>query len=199
VLGYVASIGVASSVAAPLLAGVSFTLISLLIPYADQAHRSYVRWLPLTLAFLMLAAGALLGTVQCGVSVRRYDVSPDQLLEYEPQASSDPAVLSRLQAEQAHYIRLAEVWSDRARWTYHLGITALLTAMTLVLVPTGRVTPGNLAPTITAGALLAAELVWIANVIGGEHTRAGALRRLLRAWARPALRRLTAPLRHRQR
>jgi len=165
VLGYAASVQVASSVAAPLLAAASFTLISILLPYADEPHRGYAPWPAVTLSLLVVAAGFLLASVQCGVTVRRYDVSPGQLIEYAPEARSDPQSMARLRAEQASYAKLAEVWSNRTRWTYHLGIVMLLAAMTFLVIPTGRVALSGWLPFAAASLILIAEMVWIADAV----------------------------------
>jgi hypothetical protein len=164
VLGYVASTQVAAGTAAPFLAGTTATMISILIPYADQAHRTYVRWLPPTLACLLLAAGALLATIQCGTMVRRYDVQPSQLLEFEPLGNTDGLTRQRLMDEQEDYLSHQLRWSARTRWAYHAGVLLLLASLVLITVPTHVFGAGDLIPATAALAMLAAEGIWVAAV-----------------------------------
>ncbi len=98
--GFRRSIDVACTVAAPLLAGFSFTLLVLLLPtFADETTTVEVgrdvrvirdshpfSAVPELAAILLLLAGLLLiGTVQAGIAARYHSHSPADLADWYPQ------------------------------------------------------------------------------------------------------------------
>ena len=137
--GYPASIDAAGTVAAPLLAGFSITLIGLILGAAD-AHAIRLRGEALTA--LVLAALLLLACVQCAFWARQYTVTPSQIMEWWPDLGlpGDAATErhEQLRGVQWRYSVLAGCWMGRARWTYHVGILALLAGLDLLLVPLDR-------------------------------------------------------------
>src|ERR1700733_12727628 len=85
-LGYLESIQAAGSVAAPLLAGASFTLVALVL----QSTTPFGRWQNLALLLLVGAGLAQVFAVQSVVWTRRYMVTPDDLRQWYPDQFSDP-------------------------------------------------------------------------------------------------------------
>src|ERR1700735_3823437 len=77
---YLESIQAAGSVAAPLLAGASFTLVALVL----QSTTPFSRWQDLALLLLVAAGLAQVFAVQSVIWTRRYMVTPDELRQWFP-------------------------------------------------------------------------------------------------------------------
>jgi hypothetical protein len=83
--GYLESIQAAGSVAAPLFAGASFTLVALVL----QSTTPFGRWQDLTLLLLVGAGLAQVFAAQSVIWTRRYMVTPDELKQWFPDDLTD--------------------------------------------------------------------------------------------------------------
>src|SRR6266851_2942460 len=90
----------ASSVAAPLLAGFSFTLIALIVPEARG-----IRWPGAALSLLVAAGLSFIASVQCGFWARMWSIKPSDLNDWRPK---DPD--ARKHAEQRAHARGNAIW-----------------------------------------------------------------------------------------
>src|SRR6185437_542531 len=79
-LGYLESIQAAGSVASPLLAGASFTLVALVL----QSSTPFGRWEDLALLLFVAAGLAQVFAVQSIIWTRRYMATPDEFKEWFP-------------------------------------------------------------------------------------------------------------------
>jgi hypothetical protein len=149
----------AGSIAAPLLAGFSLTLVALVIDKTDK-----LRWPNVTLLLLVGAVILLLGAVQMAVWAREYAVTPDDIVQWWP--DQDDRAQQLAEEQRGHYA-LYLGWNRRFRRAYHGGILLLLSAIAFAVMPP---VPKPTAPPIPwerylvfavawAGVLL--ELLWI--------------------------------------
>jgi MFS family permease len=137
--GYPEAIHSLGSVAAPLLAGFSLTLVV----YTLTATEAF-RWPNLALVLIMSAVLALIGCVQCTMCARLF-LAPGR---QEPRLAA------------AH-----RLWAKRAQVLYNGGVLLLLAGITVALVPPGPVAPARLAA-VGVGLLgLAVALLWIASAL----------------------------------
>jgi hypothetical protein len=140
-LGYPEAIQTAGTVAAPLLAGFSLTMVALLLPTISNADRTFARWGDLALGFLMAAAILLIMAVQCAMHARSYQVTPDELMSWwgRPGGRPTPAILhnQKVHANKNRY------WAAWTRWTYDLGIVLLMAALPLMVLPPGKIPMGR--------------------------------------------------------
>jgi len=160
--GRPASVDAAGTVAAPLLAGFSITFVGLILSASDGAS------IPLrepALAVLVLAALLLLGCVQCAFWARLYTVTPQDLMPWWPDlhgGSTNAQLRHRqIRGAQWRYAHLSELWLERARWTYHGGILALLASVALVLVPANHHLAWRWLSVGVTGLGFFAELYWV--------------------------------------
>ncbi|MEA2467349.1 MAG: hypothetical protein QOJ57_1475 [Thermoleophilaceae bacterium] len=202
-LGYRRSIESAGTVAAPLLAGFSFTLLVLLLPTLGD-ERTTVRAgaaasvvkesqaftaVPELAAILLLLAGlALVFSVQAAITTRYYAHSPAELEEWypeyfpgeEPPEADRPAGWMTDDGWSAKRVggkwyagwprqflyeelKTGNKWAAWTRGLYHLGIVALLSGLTaLVIPPAGGGSPGRTLLVVLAAVGVVVELSWIA-------------------------------------
>jgi hypothetical protein len=186
-VGYGQAVEGAGLTAAPLLAGFSFTLLTLVISADDGG--SGLSAVPELAALLFLVAGLLLVfCVQFAFRTRGFTAGPGALADWMPEETapaSDPGAeeglasgsweswtlrprlvgdrwvsgrLRRLQREQ----RAQEArWSALTRWSYNCGIITLLGGLTALLVPPDADERLRVAGAVIAGAVTIAELTWV--------------------------------------
>jgi hypothetical protein len=151
--GYADAMDSASSVAAPLLAGFSFTLIALIVPKTQG-----IRWPGAALSLLVAASLLFIASVQCGFWARMWSIKPSDLTDWRP---SDRDV--RKHAEQRAHARGNAIWSLRFRRAYRAGILALLAGVAILLVPSGHISFMRWIAIVIAVAGWALEASWIAS------------------------------------
>jgi hypothetical protein len=118
------------TIAAPLLAGFSLAaMVQTLTITKNQA-----RWPDAALLLFMLAAVFFITTVQAMFWARGYQVSPQQIKEWWPDAG-DAQRMELLRDEQKLHAAGFHMWSNRARVTYSVALLCLLAALTLLAVP----------------------------------------------------------------
>ncbi len=152
------------SVAAPLLAGFGVAMIGLILTAAPQL----LRWPEWAMVALSVSVVLLLACVQFTFRARRRWSTPSEIEQWWPDANEDYR-RTRLYQEQAADREVFGQWTRLARWSYDLGIVALLTALSLLLAPAAGSQGAN-ERWVTAGIFAAcalAEAVWIAT----DHLR----------------------------
>lgn len=165
-LGYFGSIQAAGGLAAPLLAGFSFTVLAVILP-ATTGAQQFNRWPNLTLSLLLSAGMILVAAVEASVWARRYGVTPDEILAWWPvweaAASADPATLPKaLKNMQAQHFEDHAKWARRTAALYEIGIILLFAGIATSLVPPGPVVRGRGIAIAIAFSGLAANVIWIA-------------------------------------
>ena len=157
-LGEADAVQILSGVAAPLLAGFSFTLIGIIVPTPFD----HLRWPNLTLALLVGAAVTLIIAVQVGARARAYQTDPDTVGMWLYFFN----LTDRVRQQQWHAARL-RVWSAASRVMFDLGILFLFASATLFLVPRGSLTSASAARLAPSGIMAVGfgiECIWL--VIG---------------------------------
>ena len=152
--GYAAAADSAGSVAAPLLAGFSFTLVGLVIPSPER-----FRWPSLTLVFLVSAGVVFIAAVQAGFWARQFATTPDDIRLWRPNYTS-----GHMHALQRLHASGFMIWNARMNRAYRAGITLLLIGVTLSLVPRGHVGWVRALAVVVAVAASVLELIWIAAI-----------------------------------
>jgi hypothetical protein len=172
---YLDSIQAAGSVAAPLLAGASFTLVALVL----QSTTPFGRWQDLALLLLVAAGLAQVFAVQSVVWTRRYMVTPDDLKQWYPGDFSDPGKRPTewLLNIQRGNNQLAEKWADRTRWWMNAGISLLLAGIAVGVVPAGHISGVRWAVIAVAWAGVAVEASWVLTIAVDEPARSGMMLR----------------------
>ena len=188
------SVQATGTVAAPLLAGFTITLIGLVVDTSNQG----IRHRDTALLALMAAAASLLAAIQCAYSARRYMVVPDELTSWWPDAKDHPETqLRRRQEEQFAHRLLHTQWATRFRVVYHVGIILMLAGLTVLLIPpeaarpvTGQTVPQADVSTVRwlaiglAGASAVGEVIWIAATRLNDLDATGRVGRLVAVIAR---------------
>jgi hypothetical protein len=174
-LGYLDSIQSAGSVAAPLLAGASFTLVALVL----QSAIPFGRWQDLALLLLVAAGLAQVFAVQSVIWTRRYMVTPDELRQWFPDDFTEdgerptPWILN-VQEDSGQQAR---TWANRTRWWINVGISLLLAGVAVGVVPPGRISVMRWAVVTAAWAGVAVEATWVAGLLVAGGTRRAMLPR----------------------
>src|ERR1700678_3435041 len=135
---YLESILAAGTVAAPLLAGASFTLVVLVL----QSSAPFGRWQDLALLLFVTAGLAQVFAVQSVIWTRRYMVTPDELRAWFPEDFTDgerptPWLLN----VQADADESARTWANRTRMWINAGLSLLLAGIAVGVVPSGSISP----------------------------------------------------------
>lgn len=162
--GYAEAIQSVGTTAAPLLAGFAFALIGLIIQ--DETK---LRWPNIALALLVGTALLLITTVQCTFTARQHYVPPGEWVSWLELADDERT--EQLNDELALALPKQKKWLRRARYSYNLGIAALLLAIAATLVPPGSlrsVASARWAAIALALFGLAVELIW---TFSGEWRR----------------------------
>src|SRR6266550_3941131 len=116
--GSPAAIDSMGSVAAPLLAGFSMTLLILVITSPGS-----FRWPGPVLVAFSVSAVALVSVVQFTFWARSYTVTPDELKSWWPDVETEER-RSVVRGEQLAHEQARRIWSTRARRFYRAGIIA---------------------------------------------------------------------------
>jgi hypothetical protein len=129
--GSVAAVQSVGSIAAPLLAGFSFTLVGLVLASPDR-----IRWPGASLVLLTTAGLCLVAAVQCAAWARRWDPTPAELLNWWPGFETLPVeARDQVYEEQRLHASRHSCWARATRLFYNLGILSLLASVTVLLVP----------------------------------------------------------------
>ena len=172
-LAYLESIRAAGTVAAPLLAGTSFTLVALVL----QSPTPFGRWQDVSLLLFVAAGLAQIFAVQSVIWTRRYMATPDDLRQWFPDDFTDRGerptqwlqLLQRLDDERARR------WAGRTRAWINAGITLLLAGIAVGVVPPGPISSVRW-PVITVAWIgVAVEASWVAAMVLDEQARLGML------------------------
>jgi predicted benzoate:H+ symporter BenE len=132
--GASASLQAVGTVAAPLLAGFSLTLIGLVLTSPER-----IRWPDAALALLTAAVLSLITAVQAGSWARRWDVTPVEMMSWWPTLTELPDyVQDRIVGEQHSHTVRHRRWAAATRVAYDGGILCLLGAVAVLLVPPAR-------------------------------------------------------------
>lgn len=144
------------SIAAPFLAGISATLLLLVIQNAEA-----FRWPGIVLLLLVGASLFLLSALQFTFWVRRYVITPGELQAWWPSLPHDD---SELRWEQQFHRDRERAWSRRARRAYNCGLLCFLAALPVALVPQGHIDRWRYAAIVVAVAGFTLEAVWVALI-----------------------------------
>jgi hypothetical protein len=121
----------AGTVAAPLLAGFSFTLVGLVLTSPGT-----LRWPDASLVLLTAAGLFLITAVQGASWARRWDVTPTEILSWWPNFEWLPdALQEQVFSEQHTHSKRQARWARATRLAYNGGILSLLAGMTVLLAP----------------------------------------------------------------
>ena len=144
------------SVAAPLLAGFSLTLATLVLQLDDAK----LRWRDASLIAMVVAAIAFIMCVQAMFWARLYIASRTDALAWWPDAdlvARQRMVHSELRQDRAKY----GVWARRAARAYRIGLFALLSGFGLMFVPRDAMTVGRWLVLALIALAVALELAWV--------------------------------------
>jgi hypothetical protein len=157
--GYPEAIHSQGSVAAPLLAGFSLTLVV----YTLTATEAF-RWPNAALALMLAAAFSLLLSVQCAVVARSFTVTPGELEAWWPDAG-EPERRRLNRREQFRHAAAHLLWARRSERLYLAGILLLFGGITIALVPPqplAEIPPARLLALGVGVAGLAVAAAWMA-------------------------------------
>lgn len=149
----------AGTVAAPLLAGFSFTLVGLVLTSPER-----IRWPNAALVLLTASGLGLIAAVQCAFWARRWDVTPEEMLSWWPIFEELPeAVRQEVYREQHINTKKWRRWARATQIGYNGGILSLLAGVTVLLAPPSHQPIVSLRGLALLLALLgfAAELTWV--------------------------------------
>lgn len=154
--GYPQAVDSAGSVAAPLLAGFSVTLLGIAI-----ASSTGMRWANEAMAVLATATAFLIFAVQAAFNAKRWMVTPADLLAWWPNPDVEPG-MAQLCDWQAQHKKQHDKWAAWFRWSYNIGLMLLLLGVAVCLVPpqVGTNSPRWVACGIAGGTALA-EAAWV--------------------------------------
>lgn len=149
----------AGEVAAPLFAGFSLTFALLVLQDAER-----LRWPNVVLLLAVIAASALVMSVQAAQWARSFCVTPWDAARWWPDASASEKGF--LRKELIEHDRSYVAWRGRQTRSFHLGVVALLSALTVALVPPPAPPDGSIpglrwVVVVVAAVGVAAELAWV--------------------------------------
>ncbi len=172
-----------SSMATPLLAGFSITLLGVIAQQQDAFRQP-----GMSIFLLCLAAVAFVMSVQCGFWARQYLVTPSEILNWYPgRLLSDPE-LQQAREDQHRGGRAYQMWERRAKTSYGVGLLGLLSGVCVALIPDAEAAqPGwRWAAAALASGMFLFELYWI---FGARRKmkldKAGKRSRVLDRWFSP--------------
>lgn len=166
--GYLDSIQAAGGVAAPLLAGASFTLAALVM----QASTPFARWPDLALGCFVAAGLAQVFAVQSVVWARRYMMTPDDLRQWFPNDfGHDELPTAWLRNVQWSGALLAQTWARRTTRWVNAGLALLLAGVAASVVPPGHISGPRWAVIVVACAGVFVETGWVTTTMVPERLR----------------------------
>ncbi len=157
--GYLDSVQAAGAVAAPLLAGASFTLAALVL----QASSPFARWPDLALFCFVGAGLAQVFAVQCVVWTRRYVMTPDEARQWFPDdfEHHEERPTPWLAKVQWGYVQRAQTWARRTVIWVNAGISLLLAGVAASVIPDGHIDPVRWAVIVIACGGVLVEASWV--------------------------------------
>lgn len=162
------------SVSAPLLAGFSLSITTIVLTTSDA-----LRWPGITAAFSTFAALALIASVQFAFWAKQNVATPSDMREWWDDSDTPAGRPFRI-TELERYRKVYNAYSRRARLTYDLGIVALLASLGSALAPPTHANQPFLRWT-SAGVVLIAvgvEVAWAtATAAANFETWAGPFRK----------------------
>lgn len=172
-LAYLESIQAAGTVAAPLLAGASFTLVALVL----QSPTRFGRWQNVSLLLFVAAGLAQIFAVQSVIWTRRYMATPDDLRQWFPDDFTDRGKRPTqwLQLFQRFSDERARRWAERTRAWINAGITFLLAGIAVGVVPPEPISPVRWVVITVAWIGVAVEASWVTAMALDEQARLGML------------------------
>ena len=154
-------------IAAPLLAGFSFTMTSVLLTSSDHP----CRWLNTTLALFVGAGLVLIFAVQSAVWLQSYAAKPSDYMDWYPQNVSGNSPDSTLVTMQIKDFNKAGKWAKATRRLYNFGVLLLLAGVTTAVVPPGNISHVR-AVVIGIGAIgFLVELVWVVRSLSPKSPK----------------------------
>ena len=130
-LAYGPALDAVTTIAAPLLAGFSITVIA-----AVAASSEKFRWPGIALLALTVAAVLLVASLQLGFYARQHLYSAADVADWwTPEYLEESHRAERRQREQQEDFARWKKISSKARTTYNIGITILALGVASVLVP----------------------------------------------------------------
>jgi hypothetical protein len=168
-VGYLQSIQSAGSVAAPLLAGASFTLVALVL----QSTTPFGRWQDLALLLLVAAGLAEVFAAQSVVWTRRYMATPDELKQWYPDdfTHDGKRPTQWILNVQGDNDQNARKWANRTRGWINAGISLLLAGIAVGVVPPGHISPMRWAVVTVAWIGVAVEACWMIGTLVDDRAR----------------------------
>ena len=157
-INYPKKIELLGGISAPLLAG--FSLAALAQLASAGFHPRLYQW---TMGLLAVAAVLLIISLQMGAESLAYAATPSERLEFNPEASEEPAILAKVRERQWQEMELRARYSFRASVFYNLGVSCFLGGLGCLLVPsTWHPLPlGRLVGMLAIGCALVLEGCWI--------------------------------------
>ena len=166
-IGYHAALQSVGGIAAPLLAGFSFTMTSVLLTSSDHP----CRWLNASLALFVAAGLVLIFAVQSAVWLQSYAAKPSDYMDWYPQDVAGNSPNSTLVRMQIKDFNKAGTWAKATRRLYNFGVLLLLAAVTTAVVPPGTISHER-AVAIGIGAVgLLVELVWVVRSLSPKSPK----------------------------
>lgn len=157
--GDAAAIQAMSSVAAPLLASGALVFIGLVV--------KSVRYPGLTLLIMLVALLVLVTAVQCGFWARQFASTPQEIEQWWPDMPTKMRN-ERARADQWQDRASHDMWANRARWAYGVGIILLWFGVAVALMPAADAAQPALRWLAAAVGILAGmgEALWLAGAHG---------------------------------
>jgi hypothetical protein len=144
-----------TSVAAPLLSSGALVFVGLVL--------ESLRYPGLTLLVMVSAVVALVTAVQCGFWARQYASTPEEIEQWWSHLPEDMRA-ERASLDQQQDLLLHNMWANRARWAYAVGIILLWMGVAAAVVPRADAGEPALRWVAVAISVMAAvgEVVWLA-------------------------------------
>jgi hypothetical protein len=152
--GDAAAVQAMSSVAAPLLASGSLVFIGLVL--------KSVRYPGWTVLVMMIALVALIAAVQCGFWARQHASTPEEIEQWWPDMPAGMRA-ARARADQWQDRASHDLWANRARWAYGVGIFLLWLGAAVAVMPPPNASEATLRWVASGTGVIAAaaEVLWV--------------------------------------
>jgi hypothetical protein len=154
-IGFPNAISTTGGIAAPLLAGFALTTVVQIV----SAERP-PRLANLAVASFTVAAALLLYALQFSALALGYSATPQQRLEYFPEASISDKALAKVRSDQWAEMWLRAAYSKRAALCYDLGLIVFLLGLGAVVVPSGHWSWGTVAALVVVALATGLEVAW---------------------------------------